>query len=796
MPILFNGPSNKENSGFVKALTTDRVTVPPSFLKSVHDVKADANRIQMSMPYPYPAPAPQRVPNNLYYGAPPLGPSSPRPNVTTQVDANGEAFDAGAIIEKSADDTQKQLMKLAESSIGAEEVVDMEQSVVEGFASKYKLLPHQVHGRIWITERETGKKAGGILGDMGLGKTCQTICRIVDFQMANTTSVAREAKKWGRSTLIFCPQAVVGQWESEIKKMAPKLRTHVHHGPSRTKNAVDFANLDVVVTTYKLIQTEFGNYEASIRSTVKDESNNKAIENDSGSEDSEFLVAMAGKEKGSVLPKKHTALFDAKFLRIVLYEAHTIKNRLNKTSKACCELKARFRWCPTGTPIQNTVEDLYPLMHFLRIRPLNEWETFKTQIANPIKAGKSQIPMKRLQVVLSAIMLRRKKTDIVNGKPILALPGRTVALVECEFEQDEFDFYTAMVERTEVTLNKFAKPGAQNAYANVLVLLLRLRQACCHPELCLRNVKDDAEALDMKVKSSDKDEEQQDQEEANELADMMAGLEVKETKCEICRDVFSPGVKSKHCPDCELNIIVKARHKSTANIEAKDDTQTKLPSSTKIRKLSELLKEIGAGSEGKDKAIIFSQFTSFLDIIQKFLEMEGFKLIRYHGKMGRNERDDALEKFRTSSRYNVALVSLMAGSAGLNLTAANNVVLMDLWWNPALEDQAFDRAHRYGQKKEVFIYKLVVPNTVEERIQALQAQKRDLGQQRFNGPQTRQAVRYEYESGRALEALRPRAQLVSWVCCKCIATHDLLRHTGRFGRTIFSLPSMMSFELC
>ncbi|KAG8886897.1 hypothetical protein FRB98_000813 [Tulasnella sp. 332] len=711
-PIIFDESSDEEGGGrsappkTVKVpLTTDRVNEPNVSMDSAH-------RIKMPVPDPAPAPTQQRVvsdddDDDSFYAAPraktkapvaqrrvvsddeeddyaiiaaptpPLTVSDSPPKTTMEDDAAEESIELVNIVadpyesKKSAADTQKELMNLIESSVGAEEEVDMEHAVVEGFSSEYKLLPHQVHGRLWMTERETGKKAGGILGDMGLGKTCQTICRIVDFKMAGTEHTAKEMKKWGKTTLIVCPQAVVGQWESEIKKMAPKLRVRVHHGPARTKNSADFAAYDVVITTYPLILSEFNNFQASAGSRAKDES--KAADSDNDDSDgSGFVEAMKKlntktKGKRKAPPKKLTALFDAVFLRIVLDEAHNIKNRLGKTCKAAWELRSRYKWCLTGTPIQNNVDELFPLVHFLQIRPLNDWDLFKTQISNPIKAGRSGIPMKRLQVVLSAIMLRRKKTDIVNGKPILVLPDRTVTLVECEFEQDELDFYTAMVERTEVTLNKFAKSGASNVYTSVLVLLLRLRQACCHPELCLKNAKEDAEALDMKPKSSEQDEEQA---EADELADMMAGLGVKESKCEICQGVLGPGVENKYCSDCELKVLVKARRKSTAHIDAGNIEPGELPSSAKIRKLLELLEEIKEKSNGTEKTIVFSQFTSFLDIIQKFLRKAGFKYVQCtshdDGKMGREERDEALEKFKTSTRYNIALISFKAGSTATN----------------------------------------------------------------------------------------------------------------------------------
>ncbi|KAG9037362.1 hypothetical protein FS837_001449 [Tulasnella sp. UAMH 9824] len=301
-------------------------------------------------------------------------------------------------------------------------------------------------------------------------------------------------------------------------------------------------------------------------------------------------------------------------------------------------------------------------------------------------------------------------------------------MVECEFDQDEQEFYNALVERTDLTLNKFAKSGLTNKFTSVLVLLLRLRQACCHPELCMKNVKNDLDAIEPKVKETDKDE---GEEEADDLADLLGKMTVKESHCEICDDLLEPGVKSKYCPDCEVQVIVKARRKSLPS-GGDLDVQT-LPSSAKTRKLVEILEKIEEESEGQDKTIVFSQFTSFLDIVEKFLRKAGIKFVRYDGSMKLDERSAALDKFRSNPNYNVALISFKAGSTGLNLTAANHVVLLDLWWNPAIEDQAFDRAHRFGQKKDVFIHKLVIPKTVEERIQELQNKKRELATAALTG---------------------------------------------------------------
>ncbi|KIO30136.1 hypothetical protein M407DRAFT_20805 [Tulasnella calospora MUT 4182] len=732
---LAKAPTSKQNA----PLQVDRSNAPSNASSQGSIFKTSPNAHVPSYP------APVRATPQLQMGGPtPIAvpiPGSAQPGATPE---GGETFNLAQIandpyeLRKTTDEAEKDLKDLFEQSIGGEDVeVDMEQAIVAGFSKDWKLLAHQVQGRAWLGERESGKKSGGILGDdMGLGKTTQIVSRIVDYKLKEEDDVKRkETKKYGKTTLVVAPASVVTQWEAELKKMAPCLRVLAHHGASRSKDGARLAQYDVVITSYPTLSAEWKNHDGISNkedpaAKGKGKSKERVVESESEESEDDFVAAAKRlkAKKVKAAPKKPAALFERPWLRVILDEAHTIKGRTTQGAKACYALQAKFRWCLTGTPIQNSVEELFSLLHFLQVRPLNDWDTFKAQIANPIKAGRSAVPMKRLHVVLSAIMLRRTKTQVVNGKPILSLPDRTVNMVECEFDQDEQEFYNALVERTELTLNKFAKSGLTNNFTSVLVLLLRLRQACCHPELCMKNVKNDLDAIEPKVKETDKEE---GEEEADDLADLLGAMTVKESHCELCDDLLEPGVKSKYCPDCEVQVVLKARRKS---LPSGDDLEVQtLPSSAKTRKLVEILEKIEEDSEGQDKTIVFSQFTSFLDIVEKFLRKAGLKFVRYDGSMKLDERSAALDKFRNNPKYNIALISFKAGSTGLNLTAANHVILLDLWWNPALEDQAFDRAHRFGQKKDVFIHKLVIPKTVEERIQELQNKKRELATAALTG---------------------------------------------------------------
>ncbi|CAE6486307.1 unnamed protein product [Rhizoctonia solani] len=651
-------------------------------------------------------------------------------------DAQGEKFNIevdGEDFKTNPDDAQRALKELVEGAIGATDLegIDMKDATVKGFREGIKLMPHQIQGRAWMRERETGKKCGGILADdMGLGKTIQTLTRIVEGRP--TEEDLDDGYNGG--TLIVCPVGLIAQWESEIKKMCLKVRTISHHGASRTKDSRVLQGADVVITSYQVVSSEHAAYQGGAASSAakpKKATTSKAKKrvesDDSGlSSDSDGGAPVTKKAAGSKKPKP-AALFGVRWWRIVLDEAQNIKNRTTKAALACCALRGRNKWCLTGTPIQNSVEELYSLFKFLGVRPLNDWDQFRTTIAQPVKQGRSTRAMKRLHVVLKAVMLRRTKDMTINGAPLLNLPGRNVQTVMCQFDEDELAFYKALEQKTELTLNKFIRAGTvMKNYTSVLLLLLRLRQACDHPSLVSKDFQKDADAVESRPAKKDDEEEEEDA-----LADLFQkmGVEKRTLNCAICQTELpaNAGEDEKHCDDCAANIAAQSRRKSIA-------TKSGLPpSSAKIRRMIEILEEIDERSEGDDKTIVFSQFTTMLDLIEPFLKDAGIGYSRLDGSMVPKDREVALEKIRNSSRTKVILISFKAGSTGLNLTACNNVILVDLWWNPALEDQAFDRAHRLGQTKDVHIYKLTIPETVEERILKLQDAKRDLAKAALSG---------------------------------------------------------------
>ncbi|KXN88440.1 hypothetical protein AN958_07346 [Leucoagaricus sp. SymC.cos] len=655
---------------------------------------------------------------------PPQQPQAPAASQPVYIPANGPSAPTidGTNEYMSQAEADKALKDLISGNMNDEEEteIDEEDKIVDGFRDGIKLLDHQVIGRNWMTGRENPeeKKFGGILADdMGLGKTIQTLTRIVD----NPATKDDRDDGWSASTLVVCPLALVGQWADEVKKMT-KLSVIAHQGTSRTTDPMVLQRHKVVVTTYDTVKSEYATYAPPAKDeSKKAKSKQSSDESDSDPDEAEHFGRNI--KKSGTNKKTKDALFHVKWFRIVLDEAHNIKNHKTKGAIACCELKGRFKWCLTGTPLQNAIIELFPLFKFLGIRPWNHLDKFTSELEKPLKNGRGGTAMKRLQVILKQTMLRRRKNDKLNGKTLITLPQRTVEVISCPFDASERAFYTSLENKMDETLEKLmSSKNGGNRYISVLLLLLRLRQghqACNHPLLVTRDYKKDLEAVDSQAskKGSEAD--------ADDLAAAFGQMGVTR-KCQMCTTELNSGNAgagkwSGHCVDC----VPLAEQAELAERER--------PTSAKIRMILKLLKDIDDRSDSKEKTIIFSQFTSMLDLIMPFLKEKGIRFARYDGSMNPVEREAALAKIKNNPEMRVILISFKAGSTGLNLTACNNVILVDLWWNPALEDQAFDRAHRFGQTRDVNIFKLKIDETVEERILLLQDKKRALAEAALSG---------------------------------------------------------------
>ncbi|KAJ2919706.1 hypothetical protein MD484_g704, partial [Candolleomyces efflorescens] len=583
----------------------------------------------------------------------------------------------------TTEETEKQLRELMGNSMNQDVVdsIDLEEdAIVPGFREGIRLLPHQIVGRAWMKDRETGKKAGGILADdMGLGKTIQTLVRIVE------------------------------------------------------------------VTTYDTVKSEYDSYTPPAKDEEKGKTKSQLLGSGSDDDsDSDDVAKKFKNKKAGKAPVKKCALYGVKWFRTVLDEAHTIKNVKTKGAIACCELESKYRWCLSGTPMQNNVSEIQSLFKFLRVKPYSDVTRFNVDIAKPINSGRGAgSAMKRLQVILKSIMLRRRKEDSLNGKSLIELPARDLEIISCPFDPHEKTFYESLEQKMETVLDKLmANSNGGGNYMSVLLLLLRLRQACNHPLLVSKDFKKDAAEVIEPTPAKDAGETQDD-----DLIAAFGQLGVTR-KCQMCTAVIDnssagTGEWKDHCASC----VPLAKEAKMAELER--------PTSAKIRMMLKILRDIDENSNSEEKTIVFSQFTSMLDLIEPFLKEAGVKFVRYDGSMAPKEREVSLEKIKNNPAIKVILISFKAGSTGLNLTACNHVILVDMWWNPALEDQAFDRAHRFGQKRDVKIYKLKIDGTVEDRILELQAKKRALSQAALSGDKIKN-MRLRMEDLLAL--FRPGAQ--------------------------------------
>jgi SNF2 family DNA or RNA helicase len=427
---------------------------------------------------------------------------------------------------KKAADTQVALRGVLEALGQSQEMDDMDECQLPWGQLSVPLLRHQRQAVSWMKSREdAASSCGGLLADdQGLGKTVTTIAlmllepsRTVEERLSALKASRQKAAEAGAAAgggqvlhgghLIVCPTSVLRQWARELRdKVSPAnaLSVLVHHGPDRAKNPLELLKYDVIITTYSILAMDLPRTaeaeaaaEAAVAAAVAAAaaaSGNPTVSGGSGS------VGSAG--AGGVPPApirsqglpvkaapKVGPMFRIHWFRVVLDEAQTIKNHRTQTARAAWALKSTRRWCLSGTPMQNSVDDLFSYFRFLKQEPYSEYPSFRSLIRDPILKT-PDLGFKRLQTILQVVMLRRTKTSKLNGKPIVSLPPRIVELEVGEFSQAEREFYDNLKRSVQSELNSMSAEGSLGSnYVNILWMLLRLRQCCNHPHLVKNNKK-------------------------------------------------------------------------------------------------------------------------------------------------------------------------------------------------------------------------------------------------------------------------------------------------------------------
>ncbi|KAL2269056.1 hypothetical protein VTJ83DRAFT_3902 [Remersonia thermophila] len=388
-------------------------------------------------------------------------------NFDFMLDQNGDSFNPrlrsflSGNLDDDPVDTKEEIKQLLSNIRPDMDVPEMERGETPE-AIKYPLYPHQQLALKWMTDMEEGTNKGGILADeMGLGKTISTLSLVV----------SRQAPSGVKTNLIIGPVALIKQWELEIKgkiKPSHSLKVLLLHSKKRTYS--ELKEFDVVLTTYGQLASEWRRYQNHVEQR----------------KESAWYMEEEDAELADKCPLIHPR---SKFHRIILDEAQCINNKDTQASKAAHQINATYRWCLTGTPMMNGVSELFSLIRFLRIRPYNNFTKFQQDFrclsprSNKNDSVRSTA-MRKLQAVLKAIMLRRTKTSTIDGQPILRLPPKTEESTSVVFSDDERAFYRALESRYQVLFNKYVRAGTVGKhYSSILVLLLRLRQTCCHPHL-------------------------------------------------------------------------------------------------------------------------------------------------------------------------------------------------------------------------------------------------------------------------------------------------------------------------
>lgn len=611
------------------------------------------------------------------------------------------------------------------------------------------------------------KPLGGILADMmGLGKTLSILSLI--------TSTPRESLEWdvtqpvqpasanqnrkqnhnafeppkaaslpltpvkrnSKATLLVCPLSTIANWEEQIKQHIKPgtLSYHIYHGPHRIKDLRQLVKHDLVITTY-----------GSVSSELNSRSANK--------------------------PGFHP-LEEIGWFRIVLDEAHMIREQSTLQFKAICRLQANRRWAVTGTPVQNKLEDLGSLLAFLRVQPFHDRNMFNAHIIQPFKLCDENI-IPKLRILVDTITLRRMKDKI-------DLPPRRDETIKLQMSAEERRMYDVFQKDAELRVKVIAGQNERmvggKSYIHILQAILRLRLFCsAGPNLLkaddLRLLEGSSSDVPIDIDSDDDDDKPVlTESKAYDMFNLMQdtngdncitcnqklgakeGGDIESERqeevmgymtpcfhllCTSCIKIYQGICACGESIDNTVALrISKAAEEHDAHGRANESANVKgiQPLSAPYTKMAYLISEltmwkeksIANPDEPPYKSVVFSQWTTNLDIIQAALVNAGITLTRLDGKMTRLARTRAMDSFRDDPDVQVILVSITAGGLGLNLTTGNSVYIMEPLFNPAAEAQAVDRVHRLGQKREVYCKRLLMEDSFEEKMRELQEKKMKL----------------------------------------------------------------------
>jgi superfamily II DNA or RNA helicase len=462
---------------------------------------------------------------------------------------------------------------------------DADIRVPEGLCAT--LRGYQEDGFRWLGTLEHFGFGGILADDMGLGKTLQVIAHVL---------ARKEAGDKG-ATLVVCPASLVYNWAAEFTRFAPTIDVvSLTQTKAKRETLIREARAhDVLITSYDLMRRDI-----------------------------------------KTLATQH-------FSRVVLDEAHYIKNPKAQVTKCARCLDAGVRFALTGTPIENRLQELWSIFEFLMPGYLGSRDQFAKRFEGPVEAAELE-GSSLLRAAIGPFVLRRVKSDVLAD-----LPEKTESVIYCQMGPKQKRLYQASEERLAMQVQHLPDRDLKENKLKVLAELMKLRQICCDPSLYFEDYDDGSAKLDTCV----------------------------ELVCE----------------------AVDAGH----------------------------------------RVLLFSQFTSMLDIIAARLSAEKVGHMSLTGATSKKERACLVESFQ-AGESDVFLISLKAGGVGLNLTAADVVIHYDPWWNVAAQDQATDRAYRIGQQRDVTVLKLIAAGTIEERIVAMQEAKRGLAQSVLSGEQVRSAL--------------------------------------------------------